>query len=170
MRKIAVITTLLLFALSSCNLNQPLDYYNQAVGAGNGSLTFYEMERRIERLESGMKLDTVNLEQRVLQRIEYNEGTLTKLNSLLGNQDSDALTKSAIAYLQFNVKMAKDSEMQKVLRIVGDASTFEELGTNLSRYNDFLDSAYEEKELLYINYDYEVVQYAKKHDIKIETY
>ncbi len=170
MKKLSIITLLFSFILTSCNLNQPLDYYNQAVGAGNSSLTFFEMENRIERLESGMNLDTVNLVHRVSQRIGYNESSLAKLNTPLGNEDSDALIKSSIAYLQFDIKMAKDPQIQKVLEIVGDASTFEELGTNLSPYNEFLDSVYEEKEELYTNYDFEVVQFAKKHDIKIETY
>ena len=75
--KRALLTTLIaLLALSACNLNKPLDYYNTAVGAGNASNTFLEMEQRLNRLESGMHLDPQDLSGPVSTRTAYSKKLL----------------------------------------------------------------------------------------------
>lgn len=156
--------------LLSCNLNKPLDYYNFAVGAGNGSLTFNEMERRMERLESGMNLDTINLVESVQNRIPYNEKVLSDLNKLLGNKESDPMIMAAIAFSQFNIRAAKTPKTIKILKVVGNARTFEAVGIGLDPFEEYLDSIYDVREKLWTTYDFEVTKYAKKNDIDMEYY
>jgi len=168
--KKVVLFAILTLLLTSCNLNKPLDYYNMAVSAGNTSLTFHEMERRLERLESGMNLDPIDITERVEMRIPYNEKLLEDLEGLLGNEESDSMIKAAVAYLTFDIECSKNLKTTEVFEIVGNAKNFEEVSTKLEPLGNYLDRIYDEKEELWTTYDFEVTSYAKKNDIEMKFY
>ncbi len=145
MRKIIDLFSVLTLLLTSCNLNEPLDYCNIAVTVGNTSLGFYEFESRLERLESGMEPDPQNLGETTNMRTPYNESILEKLNGLLGNEESDAIIKAAIAYLEFDIDFTKNPKASEIFKVVGDAKTFEEASVGLEPLGHYLNSIYDER-------------------------
>lgn len=153
--------------LSACSSKKPMDYYNMAVSAGNTSLTFYGLEYRLERLESGMAVGQENLAQNMSTRLPYNEKLLEDLKELLGNEEAAPMISSAISYLEFDIACAKDTRTSEIMEVVGQASTFEEATNKLQPFETYLDSIYDRRDALYSQYDYEVTQFAKKNDIEM---
>ena len=170
MRKFIALIVVSTLVCNSCNFNAPLDYYNMAVTAGNTSLGLHEFESRLERLESGMKLDPQDLAATTLTRLPYNEGILEKLNGMLGNKDSDSMIKAAIAYLQFDIDCAKNTKTMELFQVAGNASTFEEVSKGLEPLGDFLDSIYDRREELWSTYDSSITEFAKKNNIEMKIY
>lgn len=170
MVKTTIFCGIFLLLLASCNLNKPTDYYNMAVGAGNTSLTFHEMEQLLERLQSGMVLDSLDIHERVQFRIPYNEKLLNDLQGHLGNEESNPMIKAAIAYLAFDIECSKSQKTTEVFNLVGSAKTFEEVSTKLEPLGNYLDSIYDVKDQLWTTYDFEITRYAKNNDIEMKFY
>lgn len=170
MRKVFAPLLILALSFTSCNINEPLDYYNTAVTAENTSLGFYEFESRLERLESGVELEPKNLVETIGMRTPYNESVLEKLNGLVGNEESDPMIKAAIAYLKFDIDFTKNPKTAELFKIVGNAKTFEEAGIGLEPLGDYLDSMYNKREELWKSYNRQVAQYAAENDIEMKFY
>ncbi len=155
---------------ASCNLNKPVDYYNKAVYAGNGAITMFELENRLERLESGMTLAPEDLNSSSMARLSYCENMIADLKDLLGNEDSDPMIKATIAYVNFGIQTAKNPKTLQVFEAVGNAANFEEASIALEPLGDYLDGIYDQNEVLYMAYDKEVSAYAKKNNIEMKFY
>ncbi|VAW10557.1 hypothetical protein MNBD_BACTEROID03-1767 [hydrothermal vent metagenome] len=154
----------------SCSFNEPIDYYNAAVGAGNSSHCFMEFESHIERLDEGIQVDSINLAERAMMYVPSNEKVVQDLKDLLGNKESDSMLKAAINLLSSDIACTQNPTTQKLFTAVGNSLTIEELVNNIEPYNTYLDSIYGVKDRLYEIYDKETTWFARKNDIEIKLF
>jgi len=166
--KTKLFTVVCILVLASCK--KPMDYYNQAVSAGNLSISLHEMESRIERIQEGFELQPMNLAARTSMRVQANEGQLERIQEFLGNSESDPMMKAAIAYLENDIASAKNPKTIEILNAIDKQLNLEDLEKALEPYETYLDTMYDKKEELWQTYNTEVSKYAKAHDIKEQFY
>jgi len=163
-----IIALLIIILITSCK--KPLDHYNKAVYAGNMAISLTEMESRIERIQEGYEPEPIQLASRVTMRLAANEQYLRELKGFLGNSESDAMIKAAIAYIEYDISTVKNPETIKMLNALDKKMTPEELEEVLLEYEEYLDAMYDGKAELWETYDKEVSKYAKANDIKEKFY
>ena len=134
------------------------------------SLSLFEMENRIERIQEGFEVQAIDLVERTTLRIQITESYLESLKDLLGNKDSDPMIKTAIAYLECDIDIAKNEKTTKLLNELGNVANNDELQILLETYWPHLDSVETVREKRYQYYDFELSRYAKAHDIKEKFY
>jgi hypothetical protein len=161
---------ILIASCISCSFNEPIDYYNAAVGAGNSSHCFLEFESHIERLDEGIHVDSINLAERAITYVPSNEKVVQELKNLLGNKESDPMIKAAINLLSNDIACTQNLTTQKLFTAVGNSLTIEEFVNNMEPYNTYLDSVYGIQGELYDIFDEETDKYARKNDIEIKLF
>ncbi len=159
----------LLVLLSSCGYS-PEDYYNSAISAGNQVYVLRNFENRLERLEKGLQLGPEDLVLTTPTHVRMMEENVTKLQGKLGNEDSDAMITSAIAYMEFAIETAKNPKTLAAFEAAGNAPDLDAASVALEPYGDYLDSVFDKREAVFVTYDKAVSDFAKKHGIEMKFY
>jgi len=168
--KIILPTALFFLIFISCMKKEPMAYYNKAVYAGNMAISLSQLESRIERIQDSLLPPPIDLANRVDMQVQVSENYLSELNGFLGNEETDPMIYAAINYLQYDIETAKNQKTIDLLNEVDQVSLNVDLKTIMEKYSDHINSIFDQKEVLFETYDFEVSRYAKAHDIEEKFY